>query len=136
MASSRAPESEDGNSGSWEEVYKTALKNELVKPGIPPSPASEAVNALWKEWGEKDTPEGWNVYAVLVPSKDKWSVELCAREISGGPLYKLEKSMRRKSIEEMNLPKQAFAVFPISDIFDRITKKLSELLGELQNQRG
>jgi hypothetical protein len=34
------------------------------------------------------------------------------------------------------LPKQAFAVIPISDIFDRVTKKLSELLGEMKNQRG
>ena len=57
---------------SADEVYKTALKNELVKLGIPPSQASEAVNALWKEWGKKDTPEGWKVYAVLWPSNDKW----------------------------------------------------------------
>jgi hypothetical protein len=47
------------------EVYKTALTNELVKLRIPPSRVSEAVNVLQKEWGKKDTPEGWNVYAVL-----------------------------------------------------------------------
>jgi hypothetical protein len=63
-----------------DEVYKTALKNELVKLGIPPSQASEAVIAVWKEWGKKDTPEGWNVYAVLVPSKDKWNVALCSQK--------------------------------------------------------
>ena len=118
---------------SADEVYKTALKNELVKLGIPPSPANEAVNALWKEWDKKDAPEGWNVYAVILPSKDTWSVALCSQKLSGGPLYKFAKS---KSTEEMELPKQAFAVIPISDIFDRITKKLSELLGEMKNQRG
>jgi hypothetical protein len=37
------------------EVYSTMLKN--VKLGIPPSQASEAVNALWREWGKKDSPE-------------------------------------------------------------------------------
>jgi hypothetical protein len=114
---------------STDEVYKAAVKNELVKLGIPPSPASEAVNALWKRWGKKDAPEGWNVYALVLPSDNKWNVALCAWKISGGPLYKLEKSMGRKSIEEMELPKQAFAVIPISDIFDRITKKLSEIIG-------
>jgi hypothetical protein len=52
----------------------------------------------------------------------------CARKkISGGPLYKLEKSMGRKLIEEINLPKQAFAVIPISNVFDRVRIKLSLL---------
>ena len=68
---------------STEEVYKTALKNELVKLGIPPSQASEAVNSLWKEWGKKDAPEGWNVYALLWPSNDKWSVALCSQKSLG-----------------------------------------------------
>jgi hypothetical protein len=115
---------------STEEVYKTALKNELVQLGIPPSQASEAVNALWKEWGKKDAPEGWNVYAVLVPGKDKWNVALCSQKISGGLLYKFSKS---KSIGEMELPKEAFAVIPISDVFERVSGKLSELLGETKN---
>jgi hypothetical protein len=61
---------------SADEVYKTALKNELVQLGIPPSQASEAVNALWKEWGKKDTPEEWNVYGVLWLSNNKWTVAL------------------------------------------------------------
>ncbi len=109
---------------STDEVYKTALKNELVKLGIPPSPASEAVNALWKEWGKKDTPEGWNVYAVILPSNNKWSVVLCGQKISGGPLYKFDKSTGRKSIKEMELPKQAFAMIPISNIFDCVSNNL------------
>jgi hypothetical protein len=106
------------------------LKNELLQLGIPPSQASEAVNALWKEWGKKDTPEGWNVYGVLWPSNNKWTVALCSQKISGGLLYKFGKS---KSIDEMELPKQAFAVIPISAVFDRVSGKLSELLGETKN---
>jgi hypothetical protein len=115
-----------------DEVYKTALKNELVKLGIPPSQASEAVNVLWKEWGKKDTPEERNVYAMLWQSNDndKWMVALCSQKISGGPLYKFGRS---KPPEEMELPKQTFAVIPISHVFDRISGKLSELLGETKN---
>ena len=117
---------------SADEVYKTALKNELVKLGIPPSQASEAVNTLWTEWGKKEEPpEGWNVYAVLWPSNDKWSVALSSQKLSGGPFYKFGKST--KSSEEMKLPKQAFAVIPISDVLDRISGKLSELLGETKD---
>jgi hypothetical protein len=115
---------------SANEVYKTALKHELVRLGIPPSQASEAVDTLWKEWGKKDTPEGWNVYAVLWPSNDKWIVALCSQKLSGGPLYKFAKV---KSTEEMELPRQAFAVIPISDVFERVNGKLSELLGDLKN---
>jgi hypothetical protein len=63
-------------------------------------------------------------------------MELCAQKKSGGLLYKLEKLVGRKSIEKMELPKQAFAMVPISDVFDRVTSKLSELLGEMKNQRG
>jgi hypothetical protein len=77
---------------STEEVYKTALTNELVKLGLPPSQASEAVNVLWKEWGKKDTPEGWNVYAMLWPSNNKWIVALCSQKLSGGALYKFGKA--------------------------------------------
>jgi hypothetical protein len=116
---------------STEEVYKTAFTNELVKLGIPPSQASEAVNSLWREWGKKDVPGGWNVYALLWPSNDKWNVILCSQKISGGPLYKFGKS---KSTEEMELPKQTCALIPISEVFERVRSKLSELLGEVKNQ--
>jgi|SRR4051812_15484746 hypothetical protein len=118
---------------STEEVYKAGLKNELVKLGIAPSRASEAVNAVWKEWSKKEAPEGWNVYALVWPTNDKWNIALCSQKISGGPLYKLRKG---KSSEEMDLPRKAFAVIPISDIFDRVTSTLSELLGDVRNQRG
>jgi hypothetical protein len=103
---------------------------ELVDLRIPPSQASEAVNTVCKDWGKKDIPEGWNVYAVMWPSNDKWNVALCSQKISGGPLYKFGKS---KSTEDMELPRQTFAVIPISHVFDRISGKLSELLGETKN---
>jgi hypothetical protein len=114
---------------STEEIYKTALKNELVELGIPPSSANDAVNAVWKEWDKKDAPEGRSIYALVLPSNDKWTVELCSRKASGGPLYKLGKSTGSKSIVEVDLPQQASALIPISDIFDRVSSKLAELLG-------
>ena len=85
---------------------------------------------MWKEWGKKDTPQGWNVYALLWPSNDKWIAALCSQKLSGGPFYKFGKS---QSNEEMELPKETFAVIPISDVFERVSSKLSELLGELKN---
>jgi hypothetical protein len=56
---------------SVEEVYKTALKNELVKLGIPLSSASNAVNELWKEWDKKQPPRGRSLYTLLVPRDGK-----------------------------------------------------------------
>jgi hypothetical protein len=97
-----------------DEVYKTALKNELVQFGILPSQASKAANTLWNAWGKKEAPEGWKVYAMVWPSNNKWIVALCSQNISGEPLYKFDKL---RSIEEMELPKQAFAMIPISDVF-------------------
>jgi hypothetical protein len=114
---------------SSEEVYKAALTRELVKLGIPPSPASEAVDAVWREWDKKATPEGRKIYAVMFPTKDKWTVGLCWQRIPGGPLYKFQKSIGTKSRDEINLPKQAFAVIPMSDVLERVSNKLSELLG-------
>ena len=67
---------------------------------------------------------------MLWPSDDKWMVAVCWQKSSGGPLYKFGKS---KSAEEMELPKQTFAMIPISDVFDRVSGKLSELLGETKN---
>jgi hypothetical protein len=39
---------------------------------------------------------------------------ICSPKASGGPLYKLGKSTGTKSNNEIDLPKQAFAVLPIS----------------------
>jgi hypothetical protein len=113
---------------STEEVYKAALTNELVTLGIAPSPASEASNLVWNAWEKKGTPEGQKVYAVVVPSKDRWTVELCSRKAAGGLLYRLGKSTGTKSVE-IELPKQAFAVIPISDVFERVSGKIAGLLG-------
>ena len=59
---------------SMEEVYKAALKNELVKLGIPPSPSSEAVNTLWRELDVKKILEAQNIYGLVLPDADKWMV--------------------------------------------------------------
>ena len=56
---------------SKEEVYKTALKNELVKLGISPSPASDVVNTLWKDWDGKEPPDNRKLYAVVLPKQRK-----------------------------------------------------------------
>jgi hypothetical protein len=95
----------------------------LVRLGIQPSPASEAANAAWKEWEKKDVTDGQKVYAVVVPSKDMWMAVLHSQETSVGPLYKVG----RQSIE-VELPKHAFAVIPISDIFEYVSRKTLALL--------
>jgi hypothetical protein len=98
-----------------------------VKLGLAPSSASGAVNELWEKWDKREVV-GRKIYAVLVPSNNKWSVLLCWQKLSGGPLCKFGR--KTQSIQEMELPKQAYAMIPISDVFDRITTKLSEWLSE------
>jgi hypothetical protein len=73
-------------------------------------------------------------------SNDCWGAHIydalgiCSPKISGGPLYKLGKSTGSKSIVEVDLPQQASALIPISDIIERASSKLAELLGgELKN---
>jgi hypothetical protein len=114
---------------STEEVYKAALKHELVELGMPPSLASEAVNTLWEQWSKKEIPQGRKLYALVLPSKGKWNVMLCWQRTTGGSLNELGKSTGTlSSSKEMALPKQAFAALPISDVFDRVTSRLSELM--------
>jgi hypothetical protein len=110
---------------STKEVCKAAFTSELVKLGIPPSSASEAVDALWEEWRGTEAPKGWKLYAVVVPIKGKWTATLCSQRISGGPLYQGAGSGR----VQMELPKHAFAMIPIADIFEYISRKMSALLG-------
>jgi hypothetical protein len=114
---------------STEQVYKAAFTNELVRLGIQPSSASNAANAVWNALGKRNAPEGQKVYALVASSKDGWTVELCWRRASGGPLYKLGKSGGTK-LAEVELPEQAFAVIPISDILESISTKLSTLTPE------
>jgi hypothetical protein len=51
---------------------------------------------------------------------------MAAKEVK----FSVDARRRTQSIQEMELPKQAFAMIPISDVFDRITTKLSEWLSE------
>jgi hypothetical protein len=112
---------------SSEEVYKAALTNELVTLGIAPSPAMEASNSVWKEWEKKDVTEGQKIYALVMPDKDGWVIELCWRKASGGSLYRWGRTGSKSA--EVELPKHAFAVIPISDIFEYVSRKMSALLG-------
>jgi hypothetical protein len=105
---------------SRDEVYKAALTNELVKLGNAPSPASDAVNELWKEWKQVKFQGVGSVYALLFPNR---SVALCWQKRSGGSLYRLSKLSGVKSAE-FQLPRQAFAVIPISDVVGDVTTRL------------
>ena len=111
---------------SKEEVYKSALKQELVRLGISPSSASEAVNAFWKDWYKKGPPGNRKLYAVILPKNGKLTFALCTQQKSGGSLYKYKAGA--KSTAEMDLPQQAFAVLPISGVLGRTDSRLSELL--------
>jgi hypothetical protein len=116
---------------STEEVYKAALTNELVKLGLAPSSASGAVNELWERWDKREV-EGRKIYAVLVPSDEKWMALLCWQKASRGPLYKFGKSTGTKSNDEFQLPERAFAMIPISSVFAHVTKRLMGLVGEVK----
>lgn len=112
---------------STDEVYKAALTNELVQLGIAPTPSNDAVNELWKEWRQTKLQDGGNVYAVLFPNDHKSSVILCWQKQSRGPLLRLSKSSGTESAE-FELPRQAFAIMPISDVAGDVTKRLVRLL--------
>ena len=112
---------------STEDVFRAALTNELVTLGIAPSAAMEASNSIWNAWEKKNAPEGQKIYALVMPDKDGWVVELCWRKASGGSLYRWGR--RGSKSAEMELPGHAFAVIPISDIFEYVSRKMSALLG-------
>jgi len=118
-----------------EEVYKAALTNELVKLRLPPSHASEAVNEVWKEWDKKELLDGKTIYAVISPRGGSWTASVCWQSLSGGPLYRMGKRLTSKSPEEMELPKRAFAVIPMSDVFADVTNKLLKFLGDTTRPR-
>ena len=73
---------------SSDEVYKAAFTSELVKLGLAPSSASEAVSELWAEWVRKEVSKDKTIYAVIFPTGNEWSVLLCWQRGSGGPFYK------------------------------------------------
>jgi hypothetical protein len=111
---------------SAKDIYSAALTNELVKLGLPPSSATDAVSVLWTKWN--DPPAERNLYAIVSPKHGKWAVTLCSQSKTGGLLYKFGKAGAIKTDEEVELPKQTFAVIPISDVLNRVQCKLSELL--------
>jgi hypothetical protein len=96
--------------------------------GITPSLASEAVNTVWRQWTKKEFPKGRSLYALVSPAKEQWNVTLCSQAKSGGPLHEIGKSRGTISSNGMALPKQAFAVIHISDVFDRVTSDLYKLI--------
>ena len=115
---------------STAEVYKTALTYELIKTGLSPSSASDAVNELWKMWWARELPEGKNVCAILSPTSDKWSASLCWQKKSGGALYKSTKQSGFTGSAQMDLPRQAFVVLSLSDVLAKVTTSLLALLQE------
>ena len=65
------------------------------------------------------------LYALAVPTEGNWTVLLGWQKPSGGPLHKVGRSSG-----EIELPKQAFSVIPISDVFERVNKAMAGLLGK------
>ena len=120
---------------STEQVYKAALMHELVKLGISPSSASEAVNEIWKQWDKKEILDGKNIFGIISTADEEWTALLCWQKLSGGPLYQLGKSSTSKP-EVIELPKQAFAMLPISEVVGCATKKLAELLNDKKKRPG
>jgi hypothetical protein len=112
---------------SADEVYKTAVKYELVKLGLPPSSAAEAVNTIWEQCDRKDSFADKQIYAVLLPTDDKWTAVLCWQREQGGALYKFTRSTAR-SREKIRLPDRAFAVVPITGTLTRIAMGLESVI--------
>jgi hypothetical protein len=110
---------------SIEEVYKTALRYELVKLGIGPSPAKDAVNELWKQWPKNGIEE--NTYAILTPKNGQWICLMCRKDFSTGHFYKSQSPLTGK-VERVELPQQTFAVIPIHNVYSQVTESLSTLL--------
>jgi hypothetical protein len=113
---------------STKEVYKTVLRYELIKTGLSPSSANDAVGELWKGWFPPELPEGKNVYAILAPTGDKWSASLCWQKKSGGALNKSTKQSGFTGSAQMELPNRAFVVLPLSDVLAEVTTRLMRLL--------
>jgi hypothetical protein len=112
-----------------EEVYKTAVKYELVKLGLPPSSAANAVNSIWKQCKTHDLLGTKQVCAVLFPADDKWTTLLCWQTERGGTLYNFTRPAAPR-VEKVPLPDRAFAVIPITATLRRIGKRLVSLLEE------
>jgi hypothetical protein len=91
-----------------------------------PSAAAEAVKSIWAQYNMNDFLEHEQIYAILFPTDDKWTIALCSQREKGGSLYRFTRSARCR--ERIRLPDRAFAVVPIADTLTRITKRLESLI--------
>ena len=112
---------------SADEVFKTALTYELVKLGLAPSAATEAVKTIWGQCDRNDFLEDKQIYAILFPTDDKWTTVLCSQHEQGHPLYGFTK-LTARSREKIQLPDRAFAVVPITGTLTRITRRLESVI--------
>ena len=112
---------------SADEIYKTAITYELVKLGLAPSAATEAVNTIWGQCDRNGFFEDKQIYAILFPTDDKWTTVLCSQREQGGPLYRFTRSTAR-SQEKIRLPDRAFAVLPITGTLTQIAKRLESII--------
>jgi hypothetical protein len=112
---------------SSEEVYKTAVTYELVKLGLAPSAATEAVNTIWGQCDRNDLTEHKQIYAILYFTDNKWTTLLFSQLEQGGALYRFTRSTARTQ-EKIRLPDRAFAVVPITATLTRIGKKFETII--------
>jgi MerR-like DNA binding protein len=111
---------------SKDEVYKAALIHELVKLGIAPSIAGEAVSGLWMKWQSVHAPNGENMYAALLTDKRTRDSVLFWQNQSNGALRQLPKSPAGEPAT-FDFPTQAFVVIPISEVIGEMTKRLARI---------
>lgn len=111
------------------EVYKTALKSELVRMHIAASAASEAVNELWKQL-PIDRPEGETLYAVLIFDFSDWRTSWCSRKTARGKLYRIQKPPA--SLAELETPDESYVMIPVSAVLGRVTPRLISMLDSNQ----
>ncbi len=111
---------------SAEQVYKAAVINELVRLGLQPFAASEAVNELWRHWNATEVQQGRKLYALVSPREWKgWKVQLGWQRPSGGALYGLGRPNSPPS--PIELPEQVSIIIPISNLFSIVSSKLGKL---------
>lgn len=112
---------------SVDQVYKAALTNELVRLGIAPLVASHAVSEVWKQWRRSDLSAKQNIHAALI-LKERQSVAISWwQKRSGAVLIQLSSG---SDVVGFDLPRQAFAVIPISDVVEEVGKRLAQLVGD------